>query len=113
MKSVSTIKSSDRFVTHNLNEDQVQKLSAQLDAYPQIVGAYLACKKVKHFPEMPLYLLGIEPKSSWYRRISTEKAAEISAKLAAELSSPATSTLSCLQRKARSSRKRWSKSPIR
>ena len=36
----------------------------------------------------PAHLWGIEPKSSWYRRISTEKAAEISAKLAAELSFP-------------------------
>lgn len=84
----STVKATDQFKAHNLNHEQLQKLAGSLQIYRQVVSAYLACKRVKHLPEIPLYLLGIEPVSSWYKSISDEDATELSTRLANELELP-------------------------
>jgi Zn-dependent protease with chaperone function len=60
-------KSRDRFVPHQLPNEEIQQLSEQLSRYPDVQTAYLVQKVVPHFPEKPLYILGI------MRRFTPEK----------------------------------------
>jgi Zn-dependent protease with chaperone function len=54
-----TVSYYDQFAPHNLSEVEIQQLAEQLSNYPEVRKAYLACKQLTHFPEKPLYVLGI------------------------------------------------------
>lgn len=49
----------DKFSPHNLSAAEVKQIAQQLSVYPQIQQAFLVQKVVTHFPEKPLYVLGI------------------------------------------------------
>lgn len=49
----------DKFTAHNLPDDEIQQLAQQLSDYPEVKEAYLGQKVVLHFPEKPVYVLGI------------------------------------------------------
>lgn len=50
----------DVFFHHGLSDEQVEALVAQLSTLPDLEKAYLVCKEVEHFPEDPIWVLGIE-----------------------------------------------------
>lgn len=56
----------DVFFDAMLDTAQLDKLRRQLEMYPTIKKAYLVCKDVEHFPEHPLYVLGIEVKTGLF-----------------------------------------------
>ena len=51
----------DKFLYHGLSAEQLGLLRQQLFQNDQIWRAYLVRKQVRHFPETPLYILGIVP----------------------------------------------------
>ena len=57
-KERSEIQLADRFDRHDLPEDALAALRTQLRSVSDLGKAYLARKRVKHFPERPCYLLG-------------------------------------------------------
>jgi Zn-dependent protease with chaperone function len=57
----NTLKPGDTFFGASLEPEQLAQLRSQLDMYPTIEEAYIACKDVRHFKEVPLYVLGIVP----------------------------------------------------
>jgi hypothetical protein len=61
----TTVQSTDLFLPHGLNPDQVQDIYGQLCRYRQVQTAYLVQKKVYYRPQEPLYILGIERRRSW------------------------------------------------
>ena len=54
------VKDNDKFVPHNLTPDRIAEIQRQLAKYPAIDRAYLVCKPMKVFPDLPLYILGIK-----------------------------------------------------
>ncbi|WNG43420.1 M48 family metalloprotease [Archangium minus] len=61
-----SLRKSDTFEPHGLTEAELQMVVAQLlGGYPRVKKAWMVRKSVKHFPERPLYVLGIEFSGGW------------------------------------------------
>ncbi len=54
----------DKFLYHGLSAEALGKLRGELAANGGIWRAYLVRKQVRHFPEKPLYVLGIVPSNT-------------------------------------------------
>ncbi len=54
----------DKFLYHGLPPEKLAKLRDELGKMHEVHRAYLVRKQVKHFPEKPLYLLGVVPSAS-------------------------------------------------
>jgi hypothetical protein len=54
----------DKFLYHGLLPEPLAKLRWELGQMPEIWRAYLVRKQVRHFPEMPLYVLGLVPSAT-------------------------------------------------
>jgi Zn-dependent protease with chaperone function len=59
----SYVQSAGELHQHHLDAEFVQMLAEQLAAYPGVREAYLLEKAVEHFPDSPLYILGVVPES--------------------------------------------------
>lgn len=55
---------SDKFLYHGLTAEELAPLKAEIARCPEVWRVYLVRKQVKHFPEKPLYVLGIVPSPS-------------------------------------------------
>lgn len=55
-----TVKSREKFLPHNVNDGELQKLRRVLLYHPRIRAAYLAQKQVNLFTDKPSYVLAIE-----------------------------------------------------
>jgi Zn-dependent protease with chaperone function len=73
---------------HGLDPTDVEKLLLQLARYEELSRAYLVRRRVEHFPESPLYALGIVPRRPWYLRRSEGRDAALRDRIAAELQFP-------------------------
>lgn len=60
----SAITPEDKFIYHGLSAEQLAALRQQLSQNSQIWRAYLVRKQVRHFPEQPLYVLGLVPSAT-------------------------------------------------
>lgn len=49
----------DVFFPHDLDAEVAHSLRAQLEQFPQLDSAFLAAKQVEHFPDDPVYILGV------------------------------------------------------
>lgn len=58
---------SDELVPHTATSEQVRTLLHYLRGNPKIKAAYLAQKRVQHFPDYPYFVLGIVPDFPWYK----------------------------------------------
>ena len=58
----SFIAPADRFLAHSLEEEMLAKILDVLARFPEIKRAYLVEKKLEHFPDKRLFILGILPK---------------------------------------------------
>ncbi len=79
---------SDTYCPHGLPAAATERLRAQFTRYPQLTAAYLVRKEVRHFPERPLYALGILTARPWYRRRSEEQDLQFARRLLEELEFP-------------------------
>lgn len=57
----SDVSPDDKFLYHGLSAEQLAALRLQLGQDGQVWRAYLVRKQVRHFPEQPLYVLGLVP----------------------------------------------------
>jgi Zn-dependent protease with chaperone function len=80
-----TLRKSDALEPHGVSEAVLEKLATQLHGYPRVKEAWLVRKTVKHFPERPLYVLGVQF-GGGYSSAETDKA--LIAKLSQELDLP-------------------------
>ncbi len=65
------MRAGDEYIAHGLDKETLSKFQEELRKYPFVTEAYLVRKKVKHIPEKPLYVLGVNIKLS-----GSEKKAE-------------------------------------
>jgi Zn-dependent protease with chaperone function len=73
------IEATDRFIPHNLEPDVIAEICHKLSQYPSIERAYLVCKPMQVFPDLPLYVLGIKianPKSRSSHKLQAESELE-------------------------------------
>jgi Zn-dependent protease with chaperone function len=61
------VRSSDTFTAHELGPEEARRIAEHLVAFPEIAEAYLVQKEVRHFTDMPLYVLGVRLSRPWYR----------------------------------------------
>jgi len=102
----ATISSGDSYITHDLGKEAVNKICNQLGSHSDIKEGYLVCKELEHFPEVRLYIVGVEPDSSWYKTISADDAAAMAKMLAQQLEMPGDFFVVVFNRKNREFRKR-------
>lgn len=83
-KERAQVRSTDKFLPHGLEPNAVQKLVAQLRNRP-LRRAYLVRKSTKHFPEEPLYILGLQQRRGFF---SSPKLGTLAAAVSSEITFP-------------------------
>lgn len=69
----NTLRQSDPLLPHGLDTETVSAIKAQVLQDTEVRKVYLVRKQVKHFPERPLYVLGVEARRKvWYRARTAE-----------------------------------------
>lgn len=53
---------------HEPSAEELEELRSRLALYPAVRRAYLARKRLQHFPERPLLVVGFEVRRPWYAR---------------------------------------------
>ncbi len=84
----STISVNDQFKHHELAAKEVTYLQEQFLHYPEIQEVFLVQKKVKYFPEKPLYVLGVIRRISFWETDKKEQENKLLKRLFAELDCP-------------------------
>jgi Zn-dependent protease with chaperone function len=64
----ATVSCFDALITHDLSEEEVNKLQQYLSHYQDIEVVYLVRKHLKHFPEKPMYVMAIRCKHSFWTK---------------------------------------------
>lgn len=79
------VTSSDTFAAHGLGPEETGRIAEHLAAFPEVAEAYLVQKEVRHFTDMPLYVLGVRLRRPWYRYRSTRWTAAVLQRIATEI----------------------------
>jgi Zn-dependent protease with chaperone function len=62
------MRATDALLPHALADAEVDALVAPVRAHPRVRRAYLARKRLEHFPERdPVYVLAVVPRSAWWK----------------------------------------------
>jgi Zn-dependent protease with chaperone function len=88
----------DKLEPHGLTEAQIEKLRDELASFVGVRKAYLARKSVAHFPDVPLYILGVIPRRAWHRMRSAQAEQELVAALVEGLHLPGSTLVLALER---------------
>jgi Zn-dependent protease with chaperone function len=67
----------DKFERHGLSDETLAELRGQLKLVPGLRKAWLVRKRVKHFPERPMYLLGYAASRSFISWSNKQRIAEV------------------------------------
>lgn len=70
----------EELLPHDLTPEQVASIRERLAGVEEVKAVYLARKRLEHFPERPLYVLGIESALPWHKR-SDEAEAQLIQKI--------------------------------
>jgi hypothetical protein len=85
-KERAAVRTTDKFLPHELEPAAVQELVAQLKSYP-VRRAYLVRKSTQHYPEEPLYVLGLQQRSGLFSSPAAKLGA-LSSALSTEITCP-------------------------
>jgi Zn-dependent protease with chaperone function len=86
-KERAAVRTTDKFLPHQLEPVTVQELVAQLKNYP-IRRAYLVRKSTRHYPDEPLYVLGLQQRSGLFTFSTSAKLGELSSSVSSEITCP-------------------------
>ncbi len=67
----------DKFERHGLSDEVLAELRGQLRSVPGLRKAWLVRKRVKHFPDRPMYLLGYAAARSFFSWSNKKRIAEV------------------------------------
>ncbi|MGE5743231.1 MAG: M48 family metalloprotease [Gemmatimonadota bacterium] len=67
-----TFRPNDATDPHGLDEGQLDAIRAALRKFPRVASAALLRKRLRHFPETPLYVLGVRIRRQGWARVSTQ-----------------------------------------
>ena len=88
----------EEIAPHEMPAEQVERLRRQLAGLGDVAAAYLARKRLEHFPDKPLYVLGVETKKRWYRYRSASADSDLLHRLVTRLEIPGESFVVILDR---------------
>lgn len=77
-----------RYLPHGLPEEEVGVLREQIALFEAVAEAYLVRKEVQHFPDKPLFVLGVTLAGEWRRFNRDEDAALLQQQLLSTLTFP-------------------------
>jgi hypothetical protein len=77
----------DKLIPHGLDAGATEDLRAQLMQVGGVTRAYLARKRVEHFQEIPVYVLGYAA-SPWWSWRTAARALEVQKRILADVSFP-------------------------
>jgi Zn-dependent protease with chaperone function len=86
-KERGAVRTTDKFLPHQLDPLVVQELVAQLEKYP-IRRAYLVRKSVQHHPDEPLYVLGLQQRRGFLAFFTAAKLGALSSTVSSEITCP-------------------------
>lgn len=84
----AVLKPKDALEHHGLDDGAWDRLAAQLLKRTDVVQAWLVRKKVRHYPEMPLYILALKPAGAWWKWRSDSEDVTLVQRLVRELVFP-------------------------
>ncbi|MFB2897955.1 M48 family metalloprotease [Aerosakkonemataceae cyanobacterium BLCC-F50] len=84
----SFVNNRDKFIPHNLPDQEITLIYQQLSRYPEIKQAYLVRKQVTYFPEKPFYILGITQQKAWYKWHTSDQDQQLLNKIISEVDFP-------------------------
>ncbi len=87
-KERSEVQITDKIERHDLSDDVLTELRAQLKAVPGLRKAWLVKKRVKYFPQRPCYLLGFTASRSFFSWGNKRRIAEVLEQIRANVSFP-------------------------
>lgn len=64
----------EELLPHDMPPEQVALIRERLAGIEEVKAAYLARKRLEHFPEKPIYVLGIESALPWHKRSNEAEA---------------------------------------
>ncbi|BDG04196.1 M48 family metallopeptidase [Anaeromyxobacter oryzae] len=77
------VRAGDLVEPHGLGREDVEKFAAALRGHPRVKKAWLARKKLVHFPERArVYVVGVTRRGAWYRLESSGAQAKLAQELA-------------------------------
>ncbi|MGE5744186.1 MAG: M48 family metalloprotease [Gemmatimonadota bacterium] len=79
------VSGSDTFTPHGLGPEEARRIAEHLMAFPEITEAYLVQKEVRHFTDMPLYVLGVRLSRPWYRYQSARWTTDVLRRIATQV----------------------------
>jgi Zn-dependent protease with chaperone function len=105
----SQLLSADKLLAHELAPESLQSLAGQLANYPEIRFAYLVRKTTRHYPEIPMYILGVQRRTAWWKLESTSAAQRLITRLCEELTFPGETLVVCIDGNNKSFRSKFKK----
>lgn len=63
----------DTFEPHQEQAQVIESVRQQLSRHREVDRVYLVRKTVRRFPEVPLYVLGVVPKSAWFKLVPADR----------------------------------------
>jgi Zn-dependent protease with chaperone function len=100
----------DSFMPHGLPADEVERLRKEIAGFFDVTRAYLARKVVRHLPERPYYVLGVEV-GRWYRFAKAQDTREVVHGLASKVVWPGHTWIMALDRGNRKLARRLKRVP--
>ena len=97
----------DALLTHELDAEQVAAVVRQLAVFPELKIAYLARKQLRHFPESPLYVVGVAIKKPWWKFDAEAETDALVSRLAQQTEFPGEALIVPLSRKNRAFLKKF------
>jgi len=80
-----------RFAPHDLSAEQVAAVREVVERIPELEGGavFLARRLVQYLPERPCYVVGLAPKTRWWRRRNEKQEVQLRHRMAEQLPGPA------------------------
>jgi Zn-dependent protease with chaperone function len=104
------VESGDGFLPHGLPAEEVKRLRQEIAGFFDVTRAYLARKVVRHLPERPYYVLGVEV-GRWYRFAKAQDTREAVHGLATKVTWPGQTWIMALNRGNRKLARRLKRVP--
>ncbi|HYG68032.1 MAG TPA: M48 family metallopeptidase, partial [Anaeromyxobacteraceae bacterium] len=77
------VSATDAVEPHELEQENVERFAAPLRGHPRVKKAWLARKKLAHFPDQArVYVVGVKLKGTWYRLERSDTRAKLAQELA-------------------------------
>lgn len=87
-KERAGLRPEDKFVAHNLQEQQIEAITAHFKNHKFIKRAFLVCKEVSILADRPFFVVLVDIKYPWYALVGTDSTKQIIRTLSKQIAMP-------------------------